>query len=219
MQSLEGLDHLGAGQGVLVQLDEGLVVTLRSQDRQYQVLEHGAVLPGLATMGQGLEACRLERVGSGEQFVQGGGHLGPGLLEHLRVDPQPVDPVDVHRHSYVMVVVFPDGGELGRQQLVPLVGLGHVVELGEQPQGAPLLDIRALDLRGGGWVAGDGAALEYGHGRGTATAGHGVVLPGEAVLLDLLLEGVHGRGLATGGPPVQDFDGAIVGGGNGQRHE
>ncbi|MNE10349.1 hypothetical protein D3C80_1030580 [compost metagenome] len=187
------------------------MIALGPEDAQHQVFENGAVLPRLAAMGERDETGRLELVGGGEQFIEGGRHLGPGLVEHLRVDPQPVDPVDVHRHRYIVAVVLHDLGDFLWQQGVPVVGSGDIVEFGEQAQRTPLLDVRPLDL-GGAWrVTGHCAALQYGHGRCATATGDGVVLPGETVFLDLFLEGFHRRGFASGGPPVSDFDHAVSG--------
>ncbi|MCY1187263.1 hypothetical protein D9M73_282250 [compost metagenome] len=63
------------------------MIALGAKDAQGQVLEHRAVLPRLAAMGQGDEAGGLELVGSGEEFIEGGRYFGTGLVEHLRVDP------------------------------------------------------------------------------------------------------------------------------------
>ncbi|MNJ37175.1 hypothetical protein D3C77_319840 [compost metagenome] len=127
--------------------------------------------------------------------------------------------MDVHRHRHVVTVVLHDLGDFVRQQAVPVVGFGHLIELGQQPQRAPLLDIRPLDLRRGGRVAGNGAGLEHGHGRGAATTGHGVVFPDKAVFLHLGLEGFNSLGFATGSPPVQDFDSTGIGGHGAQRQQ
>ncbi len=117
----------------------------------------------------------------------------------------------VDRHRNVGTVVLHDLAHLLGQHFVPAFGLGGVIEIGEQAEFAPLLDVRALDLCGGRRVAGNGAGLQYGHGSLATTAGDGEVLPGMAFLLDQLLQGVGGALLATGSPPVQNFDLAGMG--------
>ena len=211
LQRGEHLDHLRSGEGRLVLFDEGLAIAFRTHLAQHQVLEHGAVLPRLAAMGQRRETGGLELVGGDEQFVEGGRRGGAGLLEHFRVDVEPVHPVYVDRHCYVVAVVLHDLRHLLRQQAVPLAFGGHRVEVGEQAQFAPLLDIRPLDLRRGRRIAGHRAGLQHGHRRLAATAGHGEVLPGVALGFDQLLQGFGGALLAGGGPPVQHFDFAGLG--------
>ena len=219
MQFLQGgeyFDHLGAGQHALVQLDEGLVEILGAENGEGQVLEYGAVLPRLTTVGQGHKAGGFELVGSGEELVEGGRRGGAGFGEHFRVDPQPVDPVHVDRHGYVVAAELHHVDHLGRQQLVPLLLLCHLVEVGEQAQLAPLLNVRALDLRGGRRVTGNRAGLQHGHGRFATAAGNGEVLPGMAFVFNQFLQGIGGAFFATGGPPMQHFD---FTGMNGQRHQ
>ncbi|MCY1454260.1 hypothetical protein D9M71_713120 [compost metagenome] len=115
-----------------------------------------------------------------------------------------------------MTVVLHDLGHLPGQQRIPVVGLGDVIEFSQQTQCAPLLDIRAFDLCGGRWIAGDRARLEHGHGSGPAATGHGVVLPHEAVFLHLRLERFDGFGFAAGGPPMQHFNRTGIGGNSAQ---
>ncbi|MCY1436567.1 hypothetical protein D9M71_526960 [compost metagenome] len=163
-------------------------------------------------MGERDEAGRLELVGGSVELVEGGrGLVDTGLVEHLWVDPQPVDAVDVHRHGDIVTVVLHGVGDFLVEQRVPFFVLGHVLEhIGvEQAGGRPILDVRALDLRDTGRVAGYGAALEHGHGRGTTAARDGAVLPGKASFFDLGLEHIDGGFFTTGGPPVHHLDTAF----------
>ncbi len=173
-------------------------------------------------MGKRNEAGGLELVGSGIEFVEGAGRLvDAGFLEDFGVDPQPVDTVDVDRHGNVVTVVLHGIGDLLVEQRVPLFFLGHVLEhIGiEQAGGRPVLDVRPLDLRHTGWVAGDCAALEYGHGSGPAAAGNGAVLPGEAVFLDLRLEHIDRCFFTARGPPVHHLYTAFAFGGAGAQRQ
>jgi hypothetical protein len=132
------------------------------------------------------------------------GILAPPL-EHGRVDPHPVDAVHVDRHRHVVALVLHDVRHDLGQQGVPLLGLGHVVQVGQHSLIAPELDLGALHLRGGGRVAGHGPGLQDGHGIVPAAAGHGEVLPGVALFFQELLQHAHGGGLPARGPPVQHF--------------
>ncbi|MNP25106.1 hypothetical protein D3C76_1178990 [compost metagenome] len=163
-------------------------------------------------MGERDETGSLELVGGGVEFVEGGGRLvDAGFFEHLGVDPQPVDAVDIHRYGDIITVVFHGVGDFLVQQGVPLFFLGHALEhIGiQQAGGRPVLDVRAFDLRDARRVAGHRAAFEHGHGRGTTAAGDGAVLPGEAIFFDLGLEHIDRRFFTTGGPPVHHFDAAF----------
>ncbi len=215
LQRGEHLGHLRAGKGRLVILDERLVVAIGAHDAQHQGFENCAVLPGLTTVSQGHETGSLELVAGGIKFLEGGGRLvDSGLLEHLRIDPQPIDAVDVHRHRHVMAVVLHGVGDGLRQQTIPVIGLGHLIERAQKIERAPLLQVGALDLCGAWRIAGDHAGFQHGHGRGTGASGDGTILPGEAVLLDQVFQDLHRSGFATGCPPVDHFDGAL--GGSGQ---
>ncbi|MNF91841.1 hypothetical protein D3C84_744610 [compost metagenome] len=118
-----------------------------------------------------------------------------------------------------MAVVLHDVRHLLGQDRVPLAFGGDIVQLGEQAQLTPLLDIRALDLRGGRRVAGHGAGLQHGHGGLATTPGDGEVLPAVAFFHDEFLQGIGGALLATGRPPVQDFHFTGKGGQREQRSE
>ncbi|MCY1350095.1 hypothetical protein D9M69_363180 [compost metagenome] len=170
-------------------------------------------------MGERDEAGRLELVGGDEELIQGGRRRGAGLLEHLRVDPQPVDPVHVDRHGHVVTVVLHGVRHLFGQQRIPFAFGGDLIQLGEQTQRSPLLDIRPLDLRGRGRVTGHGAGLQHGHGGLATTTGNGEVLPAVAFFHDEFLQGIGGALLATGSPPVQDFHFSGEGGQREQRGE
>ncbi|MCY1366651.1 hypothetical protein D9M69_535560 [compost metagenome] len=163
-------------------------------------------------MGERDEAGGLELVAGGIEFFEGRrGFFDPGFLEHFRVDPQPVDAVDVHRHGDVVTFVLHSVGDFLRQQAIPVFRLGNVFQRvgAEQASAAPLLDVRAFDLGNARRVAGYGATFEYGHGRGTATAGDCAVLPGEAVFFDLSLQDIDRCFFTTGSPPVNDFNGTF----------
>ncbi len=163
-------------------------------------------------MGERDDACRLELVGSGIELIEGGGRLvDPGLLEGFRVDPQPVGAMDVDRNGYIVAVVFHGVGDFLVQQCIPLFLLGHILEhvAVEQAGCSPILDVGALDLRDAWRIASHRSAFEHGHGSSAAAAGHGAVLPGETVFLDLGLEHIDGRFFTTRCPPVHHFDGAL----------
>ena len=89
--------------------------------------------------------------------------------------------------------------------------LGHVIQVGQEAQLGPFLDIQTLDLGGGGRIAGYGAGLQYGHGRLAAATGHGEILPGITLFFEHLLEGGDGTGFTAGGPPMQDLHLALLG--------
>lgn len=119
--------------------------------------------------------------------------------------------MDVYRHGDIVTVVLHGVGDLLVEQCVPLFLLGHILEhiAVEQAGGRPILNVWPFDLCDTRRVAGYGAALEHGHGRGTATASDGAILPGKAVFLDLGLEHIDSRFFTTGGPPVHHLDTAF----------
>ena len=99
--------HLRAGQGFLVKIDEGFLVAFWPHDAEHQVFKDRAVLPRLTTVGQRDKARGLEFVACRVEFIKGGWRLVDAcLFEHFGVDPQPVNPVNVHRYSHVMTVIF-----------------------------------------------------------------------------------------------------------------
>jgi len=103
---------------------------------------------------QGHETGSLELVAGGIKFFEGGGRLvDSGLLEHLWIDPQPIDAVDVHRHRHVVAVVLHGVGDGLRQQAIPVIGLGHFIERAQKIECAPLLQIGTLDLCGAWRIA------------------------------------------------------------------
>ena len=187
-------------------LNEGAGKVFRAHDRESHGLENRCVLPGLATMGQGNNAIGFQLLGRGVEFFEGRGQGNPGVLKYLRVGPEPVNPVHIHRYGDIAVLVLHDIGNHRRNQLVPVVGLGHIIKAGQKAQLGPLPDIQALDLGGSRRVAGDSAGLEHGHGRFTATTGHGKVFPGVALIFHHFLQCSRGPGFTTSGPPVQNFN-------------
>ncbi|MNF65035.1 hypothetical protein D3C84_467860 [compost metagenome] len=174
-------------------------------------------------MGQGNEACGLELVASGVELLEGGrGLVDTGLLEDLRVDPQPVDAVNVHRDGHIVAFILDGVGDFLRQQAVPVFRFGNVFQgVGaEQAGAAPLLDVRAFDLGNARRIARYRAALEDGHGGSATATGDRTVLPGKAVFFDLRLEDIDRGFFTTGRPPVHDFHGTFgIGGMGAQRKQ
>ncbi|RML85226.1 hypothetical protein APX70_05955 [Pseudomonas syringae pv. maculicola] len=146
------------------------------------------------------------------EFFKGGRCLvDTGFLEDFRVDPQPVDAVDVHRHGHVIAIVLHGIGDFLVQQGVPLFGLGDVFQRVsvEQACGCPFLDIRPFDL-GNAWrVTSNCTALEHGHGCGATAASDCAVFPDEAVFFNLRFQNIDCSFFATRRPPVHDFDSAF----------
>ncbi|MNX78110.1 hypothetical protein D3C86_1096810 [compost metagenome] len=167
-------------------------------------------------MGERNETRCLELVAGGVEFFEGGWwFFNAGFLEDFRVDPQPVDAVDVHRHGHVITFVLHGIGDFLVEQAVPLLRFGNVFQdIGvEQAGRRPLLNVRAFDL-GHAWrVTRNGTAFQHGHGSRTATTGDCAVLPGEAVFLDLGLEDIDRCLFATRRPPMHDFHGTFGFGG------
>ena len=90
-----------------------------------------------------------------------------------------------------------------------MIGLGNLIEVSQQTECAPLLQVRAFDLCCGRRIAGDGSGFKHGHGGGTATACHGTVLPGVTVFFNQLFKHINRFGLTTGGPPMHHFNRAF----------
>ena len=157
-------------------------------------------------MGYGHQARLLDCVRSLEELGPGlGCALDTGLVQHCLVGPHPVDAVHIHRCSNVVALVFHDVSHHAGQQLVPLLGLGSGVQVGQHAFSSPLLQSRALDLGGSGRVAGHHAALQHGHGVVTAATSDCEIFPGMALALHDLLELAHRLGFTARSPPVQNF--------------
>ena len=78
-QLVERLDHGRAGQGLLVELDEGLLVELGPAGADHRTVEDGGLLPGLAAMGHRGHAGLLELAASATKFSQVVGSGPPTL--------------------------------------------------------------------------------------------------------------------------------------------
>ncbi|MCY1373414.1 hypothetical protein D9M69_606890 [compost metagenome] len=111
----------------------------------------------------------------------------------------------VDRCGHIVTIGLHHVGHHLGQQLVPLLGAGHVVDVGQHAFLGPFLDRRTFDLRSRGRVARNGAALEHSHGVFTTTTGHGEILPLVALGFEHALE-LGGRlRLAARSPVVQHF--------------
>ena len=205
-QGVEHLEHGRAGQFLLVQLEDGLLVEFRAAHAQRDGFKHGGVLPWLAAVGDRDAARFLDLLGRVEERIpggRGGGHAG--FFQHFRIDPHPVDAVDVDGSGNVVALVFHDVGDDFRQHGIPFAWNGGIIDIGQHAFRAPLLDRWALDLGGGRRIAGNDAGLQRGRGVFASAASHGEVFPAEAAFLHDLLQLAHGLRFAAGGPVVQHF--------------
>ena len=200
LQLGQRLDHLRAGQGIVVEVNQGFFVAIDAHDREHHRFKHGAVLPRLAAVGKRNKARGLEFVTGCVEFFKGGrGFFDTGCFEDFRVDPQPVHAVDVHRHGHVITVVLHGVGDFLVEQAVPLFVFGDRLQYVsvEQPGRRPLLNVRPFDLRHARRVTRHSAAFQYGHRGGTATPGDSAVLPGETVFFNLSLQHIDSSFFAT----------------------
>ena len=186
-------------------MNQGFFVEVGTAHTQSHALKGGEVLPVLATVRHGDDAGLFQGFGGHKELVPIGRHFDAGFFERSIAGPQPVHAVHVHRSGDVVALVFHDVGNHGGQQAVPLLGLGHIVDVGQHAFSSPLLQSRAFDLRCSRGIARDHARLEHGHGVVTAATGHGEVFPGVALALQGGLQGSCRLGFATAGPVVQHF--------------
>ena len=203
-EGFQRLLHGVAGQGLVVQLHQRVLVKLGATHAQHHGFEGGEVLPVLAAVCDWDQARSLELVSSGKELVPGLGHGGnAGLLQRIRAGPDPVHAVHVDRGGHIVALVLHHiGHDLG-QRLVPFLGLGQGVHVAQHTFRCPLLNGGALDLCGRWGVARNHAALEHRHGAVAAAAGHGKVTPGVALGLHHLLELRSRLGFPAGSPVVQ----------------
>jgi hypothetical protein len=148
----------------------------------------------------------LELLGQGHEVVERLG-LGPAhLVEQGLVHPDPVGRVHVEGRCHVVTIVLDDVLQRRRDHLVPAVLVRELAEIAQRPLLGPVLHDQPQHLHRGGRVAGGHARLQHGAGLVAAAPGDRGVLPGHALLLQVLPEHLERRRLAARGPPVDDLD-------------
>ena len=184
-QLVERLDHGVAAQGLLVELDEGLLVEFGPAGADHGAVEDRGVLPGLAAMRHRGHAGVLELLGQLDEVLPGRGLGAADLVEQRLVHPDPVGRVHVEGCRDIVAVILVDGLQRRRDHLVPAVLLGQRRQVAQSTLLGPVLDHEAQHLHGGRRVAGGHAGLQHGAGLVAAAAGDGGVLPGDALLLEV----------------------------------
>ncbi len=202
--AVEGFLHLVAAERRRIEIDESLLVEVVAQ-RKNDGVEDRRVLPGLAAMGDRRDALLFELVEQRDQFFPGGRFLTAGLVEGGLVDPDPVGRMDVDRRGDPVSVIFRELLQCRRNDLVPALLGGDLVQIAERAFLGPVENVEAEHLHGRRRVARGDAGTKHRHRFGAAAAGDRHVGPADALALQVLLEDVEGRGFAAGRPPVQYF--------------
>ena len=208
--------HVGAGQGGAVLLEERLAVELLAPLTERHRFKQYRQLPGLVADGERGDAPFFKLVGDGDKLGPAGGRSQLVALEHLAVEPQPVDPVDAGGHRHQGTILAEGGTHHGRHLTVPAEVFGHRAKIAQKAEPGPLLEFIALEVGRFGRVGRQCPALQYRHGALAAAALHCKVVPLVALFGPLGFEHFDRFRFAAGCPPVQHFH---LGGGNGSREQ
>ena len=188
--------------GILLLID--LVEHLLAGFAEQELIEHDALLPGLAAERDRDEARRLELVHGGEEFVPVLGRLGAGLLERRGRGPHPVLAVHIDRDR-IDLAVAGDRIEEGRRQEVAPLALGrHLIDVVDEPLRDDVVELLAgVELHGGRRIAADDPVDR--RGAGILADGDGGIDPFAARRVEGIGEDLDGRALAARRPPMDDF--------------
>ncbi len=157
-------------------------------------------------MGERRDPRGLQLFGCGIELVPGRRHGNARFFEYLRIGPDPVHAVDVDRGGHIFALIGDDVLQQRGQKIVPVLGLGHIVDIVQHALARPILDVGSLHLDNRGRIARQHARTEHGCLGIAAAAGDRTVFPGAAGRLEFLFQFQDRLGFAARGPVMQDLD-------------